>query len=63
MHLAKRLTAAKPAMHFVVQDDVVSQPNHRVARVAFRKCATDNHITRLDVLKTNLMKAISFHIF
>lgn len=62
VNLAKRFAAAKPAVHFVMQDDVVTKPNHGVAWVALRECAADNHVTRLNSFEANFVKSISCHI-
>ena len=62
VNLAKRFAAAKPAVHFVMQDDVVTKPNHGVAWVAFGKGAADNHIAWLNSLEANLVKSVGCHV-
>ena len=62
VNLTKRFAAAKPAVNFVMQDDVVTKPNHGVAWVAFGKGAADNHIAWLNGLEANLVKSVGCHI-
>lgn len=62
VNLAKRFAAAKPAVHFVMQDDVVTKPDHGVAWVALGKGAADNHIAWLNSLEANLLKSVRCHV-
>ena len=50
-------------MHFVMQDGVFTQPDHRVTRVALRKSAPDDYVAGLDGLKADFTEAIGRHVF
>lgn len=45
VNLSQRLAAAKPAVHFVVQNGIVTKPDHRVAWVALRERPPDDYVT------------------
>lgn len=61
--MSQRLAAAEPAVNFVVENDVVTQPDHCVAWVAFRECAPDDYIAWLNGVEANLMKPVGRDVF
>ena len=62
VNLAKLFASAEPAVHFVVQNGVVAQPDHRVARIAFGERAPDDYVTRLNGVHANLMKSVGRYV-
>ena len=63
VNLSQRLAAAKPAVHFVVQNGIVTKPDHRVAWVALWERAPDDYIAWLNCVEANLMESVCRNVF